>query len=164
MLDGVARMRERPIQDLVDGLVALGVDAACTMGTGCPPVEVNAKGLPTGQVYLPPCAACCSGPANHIHSLTCWMIWPHTNHAATWVQIRLNGSVSSQFLTAILMAAPQAEGEGAIEIMCEDLISQPYVDMTIKLMERFNVKVQGYDAIRAHAPRMALGVCMRVSL
>lgn len=49
-LDGVARMRERPIQDLVDGLVQLGVDASCTAGTGCPPVAVNALGLPTGTV------------------------------------------------------------------------------------------------------------------
>ena len=145
MLDGVARMRERPIQDLVDGLVELGVDAKCMMGTGCPPVEVNAKGLPTGQVYLPSCAARSSGSANDIHSFTCWMIWPRPRTDAKWVQIRLNGSVSSQYLTAILMAAPLAEGEGAIEILCEDLISQPYVDMTIKLMERFNVKVQCYD-------------------
>lgn len=50
VLDGVARMRERPIQDLVDGLVQLGVDAKCTLGTGCPPVEVNAQGLPSGRV------------------------------------------------------------------------------------------------------------------
>lgn len=50
VLDGVQRMRERPIQDLVDGLVQLGVDAKCTMGTGCPPVEVNSQGLPTGKV------------------------------------------------------------------------------------------------------------------
>ena len=52
ILDGVERMRERPIQDLVDGLVQLGVDAKCTLGTGCPPVEVNAKGLPGGKVSL----------------------------------------------------------------------------------------------------------------
>lgn len=50
VLDGVARMRERPIQDLVDGLVQLGVDASCTLGTGCPPVEINANGLPSGKV------------------------------------------------------------------------------------------------------------------
>jgi 3-phosphoshikimate 1-carboxyvinyltransferase len=43
-------MRERPIEDLVDGLVQLGVDAKCTMGTGCPPVEINAQGLPSGKV------------------------------------------------------------------------------------------------------------------
>jgi 3-phosphoshikimate 1-carboxyvinyltransferase len=50
VLDGVARMRERPIEDLVDGLVQLGVKAKCTMGTGCPPVEVIAEGLPPGKV------------------------------------------------------------------------------------------------------------------
>jgi 3-phosphoshikimate 1-carboxyvinyltransferase len=49
VLDGVARMRERPIADLVDGLRQLGVDAECTMGTGCPPVAVNAAGLPSGK-------------------------------------------------------------------------------------------------------------------
>ena len=52
VLDGVARMRERPIQDLVDGLVQLGVDAQCSLGTGCPPVEVKAAGLPSGRVEL----------------------------------------------------------------------------------------------------------------
>lgn len=52
VLDGVQRMRERPIQDLVDGLVQLGVEAECTMGTGCPPVRVAARGLPTGRVQL----------------------------------------------------------------------------------------------------------------
>ena len=43
-------MRERPIQDLVDGLRQLGVDAECPLGTGCPPVTINARGLPTGTV------------------------------------------------------------------------------------------------------------------
>jgi 3-phosphoshikimate 1-carboxyvinyltransferase len=52
VLDGVARMRERPIQDLVNGLVQLGVDAKCSMGTGCPPVEINAQGLPSGKVRV----------------------------------------------------------------------------------------------------------------
>ena len=52
VLDGTARMRERPIQDLVDGLVQLGVDAKCPMGTGCPPVEINAQGLPSGKVRV----------------------------------------------------------------------------------------------------------------
>ena len=45
-------MRERPIQDLVDGLQQLGVDAQCTAGTGCPPVTVNANGLPSGKVRV----------------------------------------------------------------------------------------------------------------
>lgn len=50
VLDGVPRMRERPIQDLVDGLKQLGVNAECTLGTGCPPVEIVAEGLQSGKV------------------------------------------------------------------------------------------------------------------
>lgn len=61
VLDGVARMRERPIQDLVDGLSQLGVQAECTMGTGCPPVTVQADGLPSGTVSpFPPALFHCS--------------------------------------------------------------------------------------------------------
>ena len=50
--------------------------------------------------------------------------------------------MSSQYLTALLMAAPLATGSEGIDIQITDeLVSQPYVDMTIKLMERFGVKV-----------------------
>ena len=56
-------------------------------------------------------------------------------------QITLSGRVSSQYLTALLMAAPLAEGEGATEIISEGLISQPYVRMTIALMKQFCVQV-----------------------
>ena len=112
VLDGVARMRERPIQDLVDGLVQLGVDAECTMGTGCPPVRVVAQGIPSGRVEL-------------------------------------SGSVSSQYLTALLMAAPLATGTDGVEIVITDeLVSQPYVDMTVKLMERFGVKVERVNGLQ----------------
>ena len=53
MLDGVPRMRERPIGDLVVGLKQLGADVECTLGTNCPPVRVNANGgLPGGKVIL----------------------------------------------------------------------------------------------------------------
>ncbi len=50
VLDGVPRMRERPIADLVDGLVQLGADVKCVEETGCPPVTINAKGLEGGKV------------------------------------------------------------------------------------------------------------------
>ncbi len=56
--------------------------------------------------------------------------------------MNLSGSVSSQYLTALLMAAPLAIGDGGIEIRITDaLVSQPYVDMTVRLMERFGVQV-----------------------
>src|SRR5262245_27387642 len=45
-LDGVARMRERPIEDLLDALRQLGVKAHSENRNGCPPVVVEARGLP----------------------------------------------------------------------------------------------------------------------
>ena len=47
ILDGTARMRERPIIDLVQGLKQLGVDISCS-DTGCPPVKIKAKGIQGG--------------------------------------------------------------------------------------------------------------------
>jgi 3-phosphoshikimate 1-carboxyvinyltransferase len=113
VLDGIARMRERPIQDLVDGLCQLGVDATCTLGTGCPPVAVKGQGISSGG------------------------------------RVELSGSVSSQYLTALLMTAPLAQGEGGTDIVIiDELVSKPYVDMTIQLMERFGVTVELKDGLQ----------------
>ena len=43
-LDGVPRMRERPIQDLLDALRQLGVEAVSEMNNGCPPVRITSSG------------------------------------------------------------------------------------------------------------------------
>lgn len=51
-LDGVARMRERPIQDLLDALQQIGVDARSKFGNGCPPVQVTSQGLRGGNVKI----------------------------------------------------------------------------------------------------------------
>jgi 3-phosphoshikimate 1-carboxyvinyltransferase len=51
-LDGVPRMRERPIGDLLDALRQLGVDTRSEFGNGCPPVIVNARGLHGGRVRV----------------------------------------------------------------------------------------------------------------
>ena len=50
VLDGVPRMRERPIADLIDGLQQLGAEVTCVSETGCPPVTINANGLNGGEV------------------------------------------------------------------------------------------------------------------
>ncbi|GMP61827.1 hypothetical protein CsSME_00024137 [Camellia sinensis var. sinensis] len=60
-------------------------------------------------------------------------------------KVKLSGSVSSQYLTALLMAAPLALGDVEIEII-DKLISIPYVEMTLKLMERFGVSVEHTDS------------------
>ncbi len=52
VLDGVERMRERPIGDLVAALRRLGVDAHAAHGDTRPPVVVNADGLPGGDTHV----------------------------------------------------------------------------------------------------------------
>lgn len=58
--------------------------------------------------------------------------------------IKVRGDVSSQFLTALLMSLPLAQSSrGPIVIEVEgELISKPYIDITIKLMERFGMTVE----------------------
>lgn len=51
-LDGVPRMRERPIGDLLDALIPLGTNVATEFENGCPPVIVNATGLGGGMTTI----------------------------------------------------------------------------------------------------------------
>ena len=56
--------------------------------------------------------------------------------------------MSSQYLTALLMAAPLATGSEGVHIRIKDeLVSQPYVDMTVRLMERFGVTVRACSSL-----------------
>ncbi len=66
-------------------------------------------------------------------------IRPATLHTGAPIAVR--GDVSSQFLTALLMALPLAGTESRIQVTGE-LISKPYVDITLNLMKRFGVHVQ----------------------
>ena len=104
-LSGVPRMHERPIGDLVDGLLQIGADIRYTGNPGFPPLAIH-----PAQVKL-------AAP------------------------IRLRGDVSSQFLTALLMALPLTGAEAVIE-MTTELISKPYIEITLNLMARFGVQVQ----------------------
>ncbi len=117
LLDGVPRMRERPIIDLINGLRQLGANVRCINNTDCPPVEVIASGLPGGTTLL-------------------------------------SGAISSQYLSAILMAAPYAENEVCVEIT-DKLVSVPYVEMTLRLMQRFGVSVAHEDFQNFQVPRQA---------
>ncbi|NLF68247.1 MAG: 3-phosphoshikimate 1-carboxyvinyltransferase [Candidatus Anammoximicrobium sp.] len=102
-LDGVERMRERPIQDLLDGLRQLGADVRSEFDNGCPPVVVLADGLPGGSAAV-------------------------------------RGNVSSQFLSGLLMAAPYARRD-VLVLVDGELVSQPYVRMTLAVMSAFGVRV-----------------------
>lgn len=59
--------------------------------------------------------------------------------------IRVKGNVSSQFLTALLMAAPLVACALSADVMIEvegELISKPYIQITLNLMDRFGVRVK----------------------
>ncbi len=51
-LDGVPRMRERPIEDLLGALRQLGINATSESGTGCPPVCIESTGLKGGRAAI----------------------------------------------------------------------------------------------------------------
>lgn len=56
--------------------------------------------------------------------------------------IRVRGDVSSQFLTALLMALPLVSQEGPCIVEVEgELISKPYIEITLKLLARFGITV-----------------------
>ncbi len=104
-LSGVARMHERPIRDLVDGLRQVGAKIDYELQEGYPPIQISAADI-------------------HIKDV-----------------VKVRGDVSSQFLTALLMALPLvAKDPVRIEVVGE-LISRPYIDITLKLMARFGVNV-----------------------
>jgi 3-phosphoshikimate 1-carboxyvinyltransferase len=51
-LDGVPRMRQRPVSDLLAAINGLGAEASSELGNGCPPVVVKASGLDGGYAFV----------------------------------------------------------------------------------------------------------------
>lgn len=66
-------------------------------------------------------------------------IFPATKSANDVVRVR--GEVSSQFLTGLLLALPLTGRSMTIEVIGE-LISKPYVEITLNLMERYGIQVR----------------------
>ena len=64
--------------------------------------------------------------------------------ALTANEMSVDGSVSSQFLTALLMAAPLFKNDVTIKIKGE-LVSKPYIDITLDTMAKFGVEVVNYN-------------------
>jgi len=100
-LDGVARMRERPIQDLLDALRQLGVSARSELGNGCPPVVIDAQGIVGGTVEI-------RGNTSSQFLSALMMIAPFTEKGLT---IRLSGELVSE--PYIVMTRRMLESWGA---------------------------------------------------
>ena len=107
-LQGVARMHERPIGDLVDALRQAGARIDYLGNAGYPPLAIGPRERGTGAT------------------------------------VRVRGEVSSQYLTGLLLALGATGGGVRVEVEGE-LISKPYVEMTLALMERFGVEVERED-------------------
>ena len=107
-LDGVPRMRERPIADLVEALKQLGIRAEAP--TGCPPVTIYGGGWRGGTVSL-------------------------------------RVELSSQFLSALLLAAPFADCDFTGFRLVGPLVSEPYVAMTLAMLKQW-----GLQASLEHVP------------
>ncbi len=68
-------------------------------------------------------------------------------------EIRVRGDVSSQFLTALLLALPLASAAGPVVIAVDgELISKPYVEITLNLLARFGIAVQREGFVRFTIP------------
>lgn len=107
-LDGVERMRQRPIGDLVRSLKPLGANIRFERpNSDCPPIVVDGVGSRM------------QGGATSIH-----------------------GNISSQFLSSLLMAAPACRDTVHVSVQGE-LVSKPYVTMTLQMMQAFGARV-GY--------------------
>jgi 3-phosphoshikimate 1-carboxyvinyltransferase len=65
--------------------------------------------------------------------------------------MRVRGDVSSQFLSALLLALPLAGEAVSIEVIGE-LISRPYVDITLNLLARFGIRVSREGWQHFHIP------------
>jgi 3-phosphoshikimate 1-carboxyvinyltransferase len=77
----------------------------------------------------------------------------HPGRIAAGQTVKVRGDVSSQYVSALLMAMPLAGG-GAIEVEGE-LISKPYVEITLNLMRRFGVEVRRTGWSRFDVPGTA---------
>jgi len=111
ILDGVARMRQRPIDQLVDQLKTLGADIHYDLNAGFPPIRIKGRGLAGG-----------------LRGGGC----------------QFADAKSSQYISAVLMAAPYAESEVTVTLL-GPVTSEPYVTMTLRMMEQFGVGVHLHD-------------------
>lgn len=100
VLDGDARMRERPIQDLIDALNQLGVELEAK--NNCPPVEIFARGLPGGKTKI----------AGNISSQFLSALLMVAPYAKSTIEIEVITDLNSKPYVDMTLAVMQAFGVG----------------------------------------------------
>jgi 3-phosphoshikimate 1-carboxyvinyltransferase len=113
VVDGDARMRERPIGDLVDALSCLGVRVRCM--SGCPPVTVDADGLPGGEVRV-------SGIASSQFLSALLMVSPC---AASRTTIRLADAMTSRPYVDLTLAIMRDFGVEIARASADTFVVEP---------------------------------------
>ncbi|WP_374352500.1 3-phosphoshikimate 1-carboxyvinyltransferase [Chitinimonas sp.] len=77
--------------------------------------------------------------------------WQNQHNEQPGLRTSVRGDVSSQFLTALLMALPLSREDTLIEVAGE-LISKPYIEITLNLMRRFGMQVERRGWSEFHLP------------
>ena len=119
ILTGTARMQQRPIQLLVDALRQLGADSAYTNREGFPPLRIRGK------------------EPNNCELKNC----EQEEKETLCSELTLQGNVSSQYISALLMIGPMLP-HGLTLHLSGNIISRPYIDLTLQLMGEFGAKAE----------------------
>jgi 3-phosphoshikimate 1-carboxyvinyltransferase len=114
LLDGDERMRERPIDDLVDALEGLGANLE-TGPTRCPPVQIHASGLPGGKTTV-------AGDISSQFLSALLMVAPYARQA---VEISLSTELNSKPYVDMTLAVMRDFGMKAERIGFEKFILRP---------------------------------------
>jgi 3-phosphoshikimate 1-carboxyvinyltransferase len=115
-ITGDERMAQRPIAPLIEALAGWGVNVSSIGNTGCPPLEIKARGIAGGKTVLPE-------------------------------------GKSSQYVSSLLLVAPYTREKAELAVKGE-VLSQPYVAMTMDVMADFGIEVIADDSYtRFEIPR-----------
>lgn len=107
ILTGTERMKQRPVDALVDALRFMGADIEYVEKEGFPPIHIKGRPLRGGHVEV-------------------------------------RGDISSQYISALLMIGPTL-GDGLELHLNGDIVSRPYIDLTLHIMHQFGVQVEWSD-------------------
>ncbi|WP_294537120.1 3-phosphoshikimate 1-carboxyvinyltransferase [uncultured Bacteroides sp.] len=134
ILTGTARMQQRPIQLLVDALRQLGADIAYTNREGFPPLRIRGKEPNNCELKNYEQEVC---EQENCKLKNC----EQEKKETLCSELTLQGNVSSQYISALLMIGPMLP-HGLTLHLSGNIISRPYIDLTLQLMGEFGAKAE----------------------